>query len=151
MTLNRVKTANTTIAETQEAQVVIIAAMGSDNKPYILNVDELTGQIPVSTTGLNPTVKEVVRNVYSSVNVTTSAFVQLIASTSAAIKKWDIFDSSGQTLALASGAAASEVIFAYVAPGSTEFEHYLAAGTRVSIKALSATANTGEIVINAWS
>ncbi len=89
------------------------------------------------------------RNDYSSVNVTTGAYVTLLASTSAAISELEIFDSSGQTLLLATGAAASEVDQVYIIPGGNgRIPLSIAASTRVSIKAVSATANLGEITVN---
>lgn len=90
-----------------------------------------------------------VRNVYSSVNVTTSAYVQLVASTTSATTRLQIFDSSGQTLVLATGAAASEVDQIYIFPGGNgDVPLAIPAGTRVSIKAVSANATVGEIDIN---
>lgn len=50
MALARVKTINTTIPEAAEAGFVLLAALGSDNKPYALKVDESTGQLPTSAT-----------------------------------------------------------------------------------------------------
>lgn len=94
-------------------------------------------------------VQEFVRNDYSSGNVTTAAYTQLIASTSSAVTELEIFDSSGQTLVLATGAAASEVDKLYIVPGGNgRIPVSIAASTRISIKAVSATADTGEIVIN---
>lgn len=90
-----------------------------------------------------------VRNDYSSVNVTTAAFVQLVASTTSATNVVEIFDSSGQTMAFATGAAASEVIQFYIFPGGNgRVPYQIAAGTRISIKAISASATSGEIDIN---
>lgn len=91
------------------------------------------------------------RNVYSSTNVTTTAFVQLVASTASATSLIEVFDSSGQTMALATGAAGSEVIQCYIFPGGQgQIPISIAAGTRVSIEAVSANATTGEIDINFW-
>lgn len=90
-----------------------------------------------------------VRNDYSSTSVTTGAYVQLIASTATDVHEISVFDSSGQTLVLAFGAAASEVDQIYIFPGGNGREPlYIASGTRVSIKAVSGSADTGEIAIN---
>lgn len=90
-----------------------------------------------------------VRNVYSSTNVTTAAYVQLIASTSDVINNLQIFDSSGQTLVLALGAAASEVDTLYIFPGGDgSVDLKIPAATRVSVRAISATANTGELDVS---
>jgi hypothetical protein len=84
--------------------------------------------------------------------VTTAAYTELIASTSAAIKRLEIFDSSGQLLVLALGAAASEVDLLYILPGGNgQITQEIPAGTRVSIKAVSANATTGYIAINCYA
>lgn len=90
-----------------------------------------------------------VRNDYTSTSVTTSAYVQLVASLAAACTEIEIFDSSGSTLVLATGAAASESDKVYVTPGGNgRIPLAIAASTRISIKAVSANASVGEIVIN---
>jgi hypothetical protein len=90
-----------------------------------------------------------VRNDYTSTNVTTGAYVELIASTSTETKKMQIFDSSGQTLVIAIGAVASEVDKLYVFPGGNgDIDVTIPASSRISIKAVSATADAGEISIN---
>lgn len=92
-----------------------------------------------------------VRNVYSSTNVTTSAWVQLIASTTNPATAVEIFDSSGQTLQIGIGAAGLEVAQFYVFPGGNGLIiEGIPKSSRVSIKAVSATANTGEIDINLY-
>lgn len=90
-----------------------------------------------------------VRNVYSSTNVTTSAYVQLVAALPKEASAIEIFDSSGQTLEIGVGAAGSEVIYMIVFPGGNgRIPLNFLSGSRVAIKSLSATANTGEIDIN---
>lgn len=92
------------------------------------------------------------RNDYSSVNVTTGAYVQLISSTAGNINEIEIFDSSGQTLVLALGGSGSEVDQIYIFPGGNgRVPLRIPIATRVSIKAVSATASAGEIVINFYS
>lgn len=94
-------------------------------------------------------VLEFIRNDYSSTPVTTGAYVQLIASTSAAVKQLEIFDSSGQTLVLALGAGGSEADKMYIVPGGNgRIPCAIPASSRISIKAVSADATVGEIVIN---
>lgn len=89
-----------------------------------------------------------VYNSYSSTSVTTSAYVQLIASTTSEADVVQIFDSSGQAMIIATGGAGSEVDQIYVPPGGTDFNLYIAAGTRVSIKALTGTASSGYLLVN---
>jgi hypothetical protein len=93
-----------------------------------------------------------VRLVYSSTNVTTGTWVELLASVGAtAVKEIEIFDSSGETLELGVGAAASEVSKSYVFPGGNgKIPLQIAASARLAIKAVSATANSGEILINLY-
>ena len=92
-----------------------------------------------------------VRNVYSVTPVTTAAYVQLFASTSGAVTLMEIFDSSGQTLKIAFGAAASEVDQFLVIPGGNgPISIAIPALTRVSIRAVSGNASSGEIDINLY-
>lgn len=93
-----------------------------------------------------------VRLVYSTTNVTTGAWVQLLSTVGAAeIMEIEIFDSSGETLELGVGAAGSEVANVYVIPGGNgKIPVKIAANARLAIKAVSATANSGEIVINLY-
>lgn len=89
------------------------------------------------------------RNDYSSVNVTTGAWVQLIASTAATINSLQIFDSCGQVLELGTGAAASESRVLLIPPGGFDgpVPLAIASGTRVAIRAVSANCTSGQIVI----
>lgn len=92
-----------------------------------------------------------IRLSYSGTNVTTSAWVQLIASFSGNATKMEIFDSSGQTMELGIGASGSEAsIPFYILPGGNAqlITCPISSGLRLSIKAVSGTANTGEIDIN---
>lgn len=89
------------------------------------------------------------RNSYSMTPVTTAAYVQLVASTTSETNLLDIFDSSGQTLVLAVGGAGSEVDQIYIVPGGNEkIPLKIPAGSRVSVKAISGNASSGELVIN---
>ena len=58
------------------------------------------------------------------------------------------FDSSGQAMIIATGGAGSEVDQLYVPPGGGDFPLLIAAGTRLSIKALTATASSGYLLVN---
>ena len=89
------------------------------------------------------------RNVYSTTSVTTGAYVQLIASMPAAVKEVEIFDSSGETLVLAVGGAGSEADKVYVFPGGNgRIPLQIAASARLSIKAVSNNATSGEFTAN---
>lgn len=124
------------------------SATSANSIPVVIASDQ--GSIPTKAAGKVSLVPPV-RNVYASTNVTTAAYVQLIASTGAAVSEIEIFDSSGQTLALAFGAAASEVQQINIFPGGNgRIPLAIPAATRVSVIALSATANVGELDINLY-
>lgn len=108
-----------------------------------------TGQTVTSTTGGKSLLAKG-RISYTSTPVTTSAYTQVVASVgSTAVTEVEIFDSSGETLVLATGAAASEVDQNYIFPGGNgRIPLAIAANARVSVKAVSATASVGEIDIN---
>jgi hypothetical protein len=115
----------------------------------------ISGSLPAGTNSIGFIKKQglaiansPVYNSYSSTNVTTSAYTQLIASTTSATNMVQVFDSSGQAMILATGAAGSEVIQAYIPPGGADFNLAIAAGTRVAIKALTANATSGYLLVN---
>ena len=91
-----------------------------------------------------------VRLDYSGTNVTSAAYVTLQADTGAtAIRQVNIFDSSGYTIYLAFGAAASEVNKIMICPGGPgQIPLSIPANTRLSLKAVSTSATAGEIVIS---
>jgi len=130
--VSAVKAASTAPLATDPALVVAI----SPNTPAIKSV-------------ATNSVGQFVRNDYTVTSVTTAAYTQLIASTSAAYSALEIFDSSGQTLKLAIGGAGSEVDQFLIFPGGNgRIPFTVAAGSRISIRAVSATASAGEIDIN---
>lgn len=91
-------------------------------------------------------------NDYSVTSVLTSAYVQLTASTSALVNRIEIFDSSGETLILAVGAAASEVDQLFIFPGGNgPVDLKIPAGSRISVKAKTADATIGYLAINLYS
>lgn len=138
--------------------VALIARGAGTDAYYVMEVDPSTGALPVSLSGgisaidvhiTGGAYADSVRNVYSSTNVTASAWVQLIASTAAVINCVTVFDSSGQTLKLGTGGSGSETIALIVPPGGLGgcIPLHIAAGTRLSIRAISGTASTGELDI----
>lgn len=83
-----------------------------------------------------------------STPVTTLAYTELISSTSDIINHLQIFDSSGQMLVLAVGAAASEVDKLYIFPGGNGgVDLTIPAASRVSVKAVSADTTGGYLAI----
>lgn len=117
---------------------------------------DVNGELQVDVLSVTPSTGRskvnLIRNDYTSTSVTTGAYVQLVASTSAAINLLDIFDSSGETLVFAVGAAAAEVDQFYISPGGNgRIELAIPAASRLSVKAISATASVGELIINSFS
>lgn len=117
----------------------------SDSIRVELNSGVLVGTVDVG----GYTVHEFKRNDYASTAVTTAAYVQLVAATANIYEEFEIFDSSGQTMVIAFGGAGSEVDQFLVPPGGNgRVLHHCAAGTRISIKAVSANASVGEHDLN---
>lgn len=108
------------------------------------------GTLPVSQGGKSKIA--IARNDYTSTNVTTGAYVQLIASTSGITNMVEVFDSSGETLVLAVGGSGSEVDQFYINPGGNgQIPLTIPSGSRISIKAITATASVGYINLNLYS
>ncbi len=81
---------------------------------------------------------------YGSTNVTTSAYTQLVASSPITVSKLQICDTSTKVLKIAVGAASSETDICTVqVSGCIVVPYFIAAGTRISIKAVDANATTG--------
>lgn len=91
-------------------------------------------------------------NDYSVTSVTTAAYVELIASTSADTNRIEIFDSSGEAMILAVGAAGVEGDYLYIFPGGNgPVELLILGNSRISVKAKTATASAGFLAINLYS
>lgn len=106
------------------------------------------GNLPVSQKG--GALSDNARKDYSGGSVTAAAWTQLIAATAAEAQGLTIFDSSGQTMELGVGAVASEVRVLIIPPGGLNgfIPLRIAAGSRVSVRAISATASVGELDLN---
>ena len=85
---------------------------------------------------------------YGATSVTTLAWTTVIAATSASIEWMDIFDSSGETLEIGTGAAGFEFHMGYVIPGGNSLYNVIPVGTRIALRAVSADATVGEFVVN---
>lgn len=103
--------------------------------------------------GKGRTYADSVRYDYTGVNVGTVSWVQLVASTAANINAITIFDSSGKTLELGTGGAGSETRVMLIPPGGVDgpVQLYIPAGTRVAVRAVSATATAGELDITGYN
>lgn len=96
-----------------------------------------------------------VRNVYSTTNVTTGAYVELSPSLPNTMKELEIFDTSGSVLQLAIGPSGSESPLPFmVLPGGnvpSRVSCLLNQGMRLSIKAVDNSATAGQLIINGYA
>jgi len=130
-------------------EVVPTVLAGRDSVSGDLTVLELnSGALSVDSGGAVKDTVFTYRNDYSSTNVTTVSWIELIASTTDAVTKVSIFDSSGETLELGVGPSGSEVRKILIPAGGVDVECIIAAGSRVCVRAVSADASTGELSIN---
>jgi len=85
------------------------------------------------------------------VTYSTAGYTELVsvAQNTQNVNQVEIFDSTGNTALLGSGAAASEVVLIHVTPGGNGIIGLrIDAGTRLAIKPLTTPANNTECVIN---
>ena len=148
----------TTIMGVTLANEAKVHTTGTGASPSSMQITDGTHTLAISAAGGLATVpggraqaNVPVRNAYGTTPVTTAAFVQVVASTTAVTNHLDIFDSSGQTIAFATGGAGSEVVLFYIFPGGISCDCAIPAGTRISLKAVSANASVGEFDCNFWS
>ncbi len=81
---------------------------------------------------------------YAGTNVTTSAYSTLVASTPYDVTKIELCDTSTKVLKIATGAASSEHdAFTVWVSGCVVLPAIIPAGTRLSIKAVDASATAG--------
>jgi hypothetical protein len=105
----------------------------------------------VRTVEATQTVQDFAINNNSSTNITTSAYVELVASTSGTARGIEVSDTGGRWYYLATGAAASEVDLIIIPPGGAQIlPVQIASGTRISIKAIDGNATTGYVGVNIY-
>lgn len=124
----------------------------SGSAPVVIASDQAA--IPVTPSAVVGRAKAnaPVLNDYTSVPVTSGAYVQLIASTTSTANMIEIFDSSGQTIYLAVGGAGSEVIQMIITPGGNgQVPLAIPSGSRVAVKAFSTSATVGVLVLNLYT
>jgi hypothetical protein len=88
---------------------------------------------------------------FASTNVTTGAWVQLIASLAQACSAIEVFNGSPAMIKIAQGSAGNEVAVPYtILPGGSPsvLPIELSSLARISLETVDQTANTGYIVIN---
>jgi hypothetical protein len=87
----------------------------------------------------------------TTINGSAGAFVTLVASTAADVKRIQVLDTTGAFLGLYTGAAASEVLKIIIGPGSDlTTDCVIPSGTRVSVRRLDSSTNVtaGNLAIN---
>lgn len=98
------------------------------------------------------TSSDLIRNNYVTSPITTAAYIEVLAATSVDIKMLEIYDGSSSIMVLAIGPVGFEIDILYIIPGGNgQVKYTIPAGTRLSVKAVSANAINGELVINAYS
>ena len=146
------------ILGTSAATIGTINLAAAQTLATVTAVTSITNALPIGTNTIGAVISAgsagvsnaPIQNLYGTTNITTAAYVQLVASTTSATNYLDIFDSSGQAMILATGAGGSEVILAYVPPGGDQIRVQIPAATRIAYKALSANATTGYLLVNFW-
>lgn len=134
----------------QKTQIVdgsgnVIASTSNALNVDVTNTVATTGSTTITGTVIGNTP---IQNVYSSTNITTGAYVQLVASTTNVINTLHIFDSSGQAMILGIGGSGSEVTTLYVPPGGDIYTLHIPAGSRLAYKALTSTASSGYLLMS---
>lgn len=142
---------------------VLDTSTATNNRPApsVQLAGDSLGPVAMDTGATGATVQRVTQAAPSKVNlasynhttpVTTSAYTEIIASTSAVARKVEIYDTSGEILILAFGAASSEVDQLYIPQGGNgPIELLIPASTRVSVKAHTANTASGYLLINTYN
>jgi hypothetical protein len=84
----------------------------------------------------------------SDITVTTGGYTEIIASTSTAVTRINIFDSSGEIVELALGGSGSETRKMIIPAGGISTAVLIPSGSRISIKSLTDDISTGFLVVN---
>jgi len=84
----------------------------------------------------------------SVTNITTSTYLQLVASTTQTTVKIQSIDDIGEYMALYVGAPASETLLCALPLGGGEVEVNVPTGSRISIKSLKNNITSGNIILN---
>lgn len=104
---------------------------------------------PTSQAALSLSV--VVYNAYATTNATTTAYTTLVTATAIPFTTFFVCDTSGKFIKLATGAAGSEVdLIGAPVSGCVQIEtgKLISVGTRISFKAMDATASTGGLMLS---
>jgi hypothetical protein len=141
------------------------ALLGKEVKVYSTSANAINLVEDLASAPATSVTFEVIRHLYdkkalskgdqlfkdaSSTNITTSAYVQLTAASSRDSEALVISNNTTKTLILAVGAAASEVDQCYIPPSAVGLiiPLRIPLGSRISVKALDASATTGFLAIS---
>lgn len=93
------------------------------------------------------------RNDYGGTPITVGNYLQVVAATTANVRKIYSFDSSGSLMVIAVGAMGSEVPQAYIPPGGSAagVDLFIPAGSRVSVTAVDVDATVGQLALTGVS
>lgn len=142
-----------TVTKSKVQNFLLFCKGSADNEVYPIEVDPATGAIPITGTVLTAPgalhYGDSVALSYGTTPVTSAAYVTLIASTAAASIQIFIFESGGNPMELATGAAGFETRLFLIPPGGINGPAALAvpAGTRLSVKALSTSNTLGDLLM----
>lgn len=124
-------------------------SLGQKTMANSTSVTLASNQTALTVTANGKTPVSLLRRDYSTNNVTITGYAELVASTANVTNALEIFDSSGQTMIIAFGAAGSEVNKFYDYPGGNgRMEVLIPLGTRISITTTGTAATSGELDIN---
>ena len=142
-----------TISTAAKALDTISLAMGWDGTIHRELAVDTTGRLTTSPTGIERVaVGTPYYRDYTTTNLTAGAWTQIIASTSARIRKLDIFDSSGSVVMVGVGGVGAEVEVLRITPGGNgAVELTIPIGSRVSIQSVTGTLSVGLLVINMFT
>lgn len=131
----------------QDAQTALLTTIDADTGAIATSVASMDTKLTTLRQGR--AYADSARHDYSGATVTTGAWTELITATAAEINELRIFDSSGRTLELGTGAAASETRKLIIPPGGFDSPVGLriTVGTRISVRAISADATSGELTL----
>lgn len=114
-----------------------------------------SGSVPISATSPIPVTLSGSSNldILASFNVDytniTTSYYQVVGSTADAYSKIAIYDTTGETIELALGAASSEVVKMIIGPGCDQIlEIQIPAGSRITVRSVGTNASGGSLVLN---
>lgn len=123
------------------------ASLGPKASSGSLSVTFASDQTTAPSSALD--VIDFVRIDFSSSNISTSSYTELISSTSAITRKISIFLGTGTPMYLAVGASSSEVDKFIISPGMDRtIEVNIPAGSRLSLKSIGSAITASTMIVN---